>query len=414
VNVKMLWKAWHGDETIELGFPDRWQIDVLRMNDAPSLGDAEIEAAFDRPIGAKPIEELVAGCKTVAITADDITRPTKAERLLRPLLARLKRGGIAEDDITLIAALGAHRPMTRPEFVAKYGEDVVDSVLTMNHYPFDNLVDAGETMTGTAMVNRIFYEADVKIGVGTVFPHGHSGFSGGAKIVLPGVAGIETIRANHYSVSRGEGDTTGGIGVIDGNTTRLDMEAFARRIGLTAIVNAVVNSEREMAGVFVGDVVDAHRAAVDLARRTYATPLPERRYDVAILNAYPKDTELIQSPNAFNAFGQGGETEILNDGGTAVVMTASTEGRGLHYLYDRGMSLHTPAHEFPSHRALFENYHTIVFSPNLSERDLHEIYPPQTELARTWDEVVARLSTRYDAPSVAVFPFATMQFPAKD
>ena len=92
-------------------------------------------------------------------------------------------------------------------------------------------------------------------------------------------------------------------------------------------------------------------------------------------------------------------------------MTASTEGRGLHYLYDRGMSLYTPAHEFPAHRALFEQYHTIVFSPNLSERDLHEIYPPQTQLARTWSEIIAILSDRYGDPSIAVFPFATMQFP---
>jgi len=413
MNVNMLWKAWHGDETVDLRFPDPWEVEVVRMNDAPSLDSAGIEAAFDRPIGSKPIEELVAGQTTVAITADDITRPTKAEHLLRPLLERLRRGGIRDENVTLIAALGAHRPMTRPEFVTKYGEDVVDAVLTMNHYPFDNLVDAGETMTGTAKVNRIFYEADVKIGVGTVFPHGHCGFSGGAKIVLPGVAGIDTIRDNHYAVSRGEGDTTGGIGVIEGNATRLDMEAFARRIGLTAIVNGVVNSKRETAGVFVGDVVDAHRAAVTLARQTYATPMPDRRFDVAILNAYPKDTELIQSPNAFNVFGNEGAGSVLNDGGTAVIMTASTDGRGLHYLYDRGMSLYTPAHEFPSHRELFETYKTIVYSPNLSEPDLYEIYPPQTQLARTWDEVVALLAARYGAPSVAVFPFATMQFPAK-
>ncbi len=413
MKVQMLWKAWYGDETIELSFPDGWDVDVLRMTDAEGLSDGQIEAAFDRPIGSKPIEELVDGCKTVAITADDLTRPTRAARLLRPLLSRLKRGGIHECDITLIAALGAHRPMTRPEFVTKYGEDVVDAVLTMNHYPFDNLVDAGETSTGRAMVNRIFYEADIKIGVGTVFPHGHSGFSGGAKIVLPGVAGIDTIKANHYCVSRGEGDTTGGIGVVEGNATRLDMETFARQIGLTAIVNAVVNSKRETAGVFVGDVVDAHRSAVELARTTYATPMPEWRFDVAILNAYPKDTELIQSPNAFNAFGKGGPSAVLEDGGTAVVMTASSEGRGLHYLYDRGMCLYTPAHEFPSHRDLFENYQTIVFSPNLSLRDLREIYPPQTRLARTWEDVIALLSADYEAPSVAVFPFATMQFPAE-
>ncbi len=411
MNVPMLWKAWHGDEAVSLPFPKGWDVDVLRMADSRSLDEKEIDESFSHPIESNPIEELVSGQTRVAIAVEDITRPTRMEFLLRPLLRRLRRAGVRDENITLIAALGAHRPMTRPEFVAKYGEDVVDEILTLNHYPFDNLVYAGETQTGPAMVNRFFFEADVKIGVGTVFPHGHSGFSGGAKIVLPGVAGIDTIRENHRLVSRGKGDETGGIGVVDGNATRLNMEEFARRIGLSFVVNAVVNSKREIAGVFVGDVVSAHRAAVQLARKTYETRLPVRRYDVAVLNTYPKDTELIQSPNAFNAFGKQGEGRILNEGGTVVVMTASSEGRGLHYLYDRGMRLYTPAHEFPSHRRLFTEYGTIVFSPNVSRVDLLEIYPQQTELARSWDDVLGLLRHRYAAPSVAVFPFATMQFP---
>jgi len=413
MNVSMLWKAWYGDEVVTLGFPDGWDVREVRMADAPSLGSDGIERAFDEPIGCPSIEEIVSGCRTVAIAIEDITRPTRTEQLLRPLLQRLNNAGIRDENIVLISALGAHRPMTRPEFVAKYGKDTVERILTYNHYPFDNLVYAGETRTGPAMVNRFFFEADAKIGVGTVFPHGHSGFSGGAKIVLPGVAGIDTICANHRGVSRGSGDKTGGIGIVEGNATRLGMEEFARQIGLSFIVNAVVNSAREIAGVFVGDVVDAHREAVKLARRTYATRLPDRLVDVAILNAYPKDTELIQSPNAFNAFGEKGESRVLNEGGTAVVMTASSEGRGLHYLYDRGMKLYTPAYEFPSHRELFRNYGTIVYSPNLSEADLWEIYPKQTKLARQWDDVIRLLEDRYECPSVAVFPFATMQFPVE-
>jgi len=411
MNVRMLWKAWYGDETVALRFPSGWDVDVIRMADSPSLTESEIEGSFGRPIGSKPIEELVFGNTTVAIAVEDITRPTRMEFLLRPLLRRLRRAGVQDKNVMLIAALGAHRPMTRPEFVAKYGDDVVDGILTLNHCPFDNLAYAGETQTGPAMVNRFFFEADVKIGVGTVFPHGHSGFSGGAKIVLPGVAGIDTIRENHRPVSRGGGDQTGGIGVVDGNATRLNMEEFARRIGLSFVVNAVVNSKREIAGVFVGDVVEAHRAAVKLARKTYATRLPARRFDVAVLNAYPKDTELIQSPNAFNAFGKEGEGRVLDEGGTAVVMTASSEGRGLHYLYDRGMKLYTPAHEFPSHRRLFTDYGTVVFSPNVSRADLLEIYPEQTELARSWDDVIEILRRRHASPSVAIFPFATMQLP---
>ena len=410
----MLWKAWHGDERVTLTFPEGWNVQEVRMQDAPSICDSAIEAAFDHPIGGPGLEEIVAGKRTVAIAADDITRPTRAAPLLRVLLRRLRNAGIKDEDVILIAALGAHRPMARPEFVAKYGEDIVSSILTFNHCPFDNLVYAGDTATGPAMVNRFFMEADIKIGVGSVFPHGHVGFAGGAKIVLPGVAGMDTIYANHRAVSRGEGDKTGGIGVVEGNATRLNMEEFARRIGLSLIVNCVVNSNRDLAGVFVGDVVAAHRAAVTLARRVYATHLPMTPVDVAIVNAYPKDTELNQSPNAFNAFGRRGETRVLKPGGTVVVMTACSDGRGLHYLYDRGMKLHTPAYEFPSHRKLFETYRTIVFSPNLSYPDLYEIYPRSTLLARTWEEVLSVLKGEYERPAVAVFPFATMQFPIEE
>lgn len=118
-------------------------------------------------------------------------------------------------------------------------------------------------------------EFDVKIGVGCIIPHSSAGYTGGGKIVIPGLAGFETIEINHAPAVAGE---TGGIGVIEGNEFRLEVEEVARTAGLEFIANVVVNSRRGIAGIFVGDQVVAHREGVRLARKVYATPKRSRRH----------------------------------------------------------------------------------------------------------------------------------------
>lgn len=413
MDVRMLWKAWYGDEELVLQFPERWKVHVAAIDDSPAMSDEAIESAFDNTIGSRPIAEIAKAKRTVAIAVDDLSRPTQAYRLLPPILRRLGQAGIGEEDIIIIAAVGAHRPMTRADFVKKIGEDAVSRVLTLSHNPYENLVCMGETRRGKVMVNRFFAEAELKIGVGCVCPHDLAGFSGGAKIVLPGVAGIETLEANHRPASVGEGDRTAGVGVVDGNETRKDMEEFARKIGLHLIVNVVVNSSRGVAGLFVGDVIQAHRAAVALAREAYATELPREPVDIVVLNAYPKDGELNQSASAFNILGSSGNHQVLKEGGTILIVTACSEGRGIHGLYERGMRLYTPLEENPKLKKWLSNYRTIVFSPNLSIHDLREWYPEETVLAKSWPEAMRELRCDHSTPSVAVFPCSTLQLPSR-
>ena len=414
MHVRMLWKAWYGDEELILDFPQGWNVQVAPIHDASDMGDEAIENAFENTIGSGPIAEIASGKCTVAIAVDDLSRPTQAYRLLPPILRRLGQAGIGEEDISIIAALGGHRPMTRLDFMKKIGKDTLSRILTLNHNPYENLVCMGETRRGPVMVNRFFAEAELKIGVGCVCPHDLAGFSGGAKIVLPGVAGIDTLEANHQPASVGEGDRTAGVGTIDGNETRQDMEEFARKIGFHLIVNVVVNSSRGIAGVFVGDVIEAHRAAVTFATKVYATKLPEEPVDIVVLNAYPKDAELNQSASAFNIFGSFRYDELLKEDGTIVIVAACSEGRGIHALYERGMRLYAPFQENPKLKHGLKNYRTIVFSPNLSSCDLQEWYPKETILAKSWPEVVRRLRSTYREPSVVVFPCSALQLPSRD
>ena len=143
---------------------------------------------------------------------DDISRPTKGEQILKFVLAELAEGGIDQDQVKVIFAIGAHRPMMRDDIVKKLGEEVYQTVDVMNHYPYENLLDGGKSTIGTAIkINRYFCEADLKLSISCIESHERAGFSGGAKNILPGVAGIETLQANHSMFAESFQEMTGKI-----------------------------------------------------------------------------------------------------------------------------------------------------------------------------------------------------------
>src|SRR5262249_17895480 len=177
----------------------------------------------------------------------------------------------------------------------------------------------GTTSFGTPVyLNRDFVNAGLKLCVGSINPHGGPGFGGGAKLVLPGVAGIESLYQNH----RGDNGLKGGLNNVESNQRRPDIEEAARMGRLDAVVNVVVNSRRGIAGLFVGDLVEAHRAGVELARQVFATSVPEG-WDVGIFNAYPKDNEFVQAGMAFNIWGSA-KAPTVHDRGTLVLGAASS------------------------------------------------------------------------------------------
>ncbi len=413
-SIEMRWKAWYGDEKLKLSFPEEWNVGLRGMEDAPDIGDEKIKEAFSSPIGTKPIAELAQGKRTAAIVVDDISRPTQAYRILPIVMEELRMGGIDETSTCIIIALGAHRPMTRQDCIKKLGEGIVRNIAIYNHSPYENLVDLGRSSRGTPIkINKFFLESDLKIGVGCVVPHCRAGFGGGGKIVLPGIAGIETLEANHRPAIAGvDGRCSGGTGICEGNENRADIEEIARKAGLDVVVNCITNSRRGIAGIYVGDLVEAHRRCVDLALKVYSTQVPFG-VDIGIFNAYPKDTEFVQAPNAFSVYGSL-EREIVREGGTIVLVTASTEGKGFHSLNSKGMKLHVPLKEDIAFRKIIKNRKIIVFSPNINLFDVQELYPENTLLMRKWTEVIQELIKHYpNKPSVALFPCASIQFPIR-
>jgi lactate racemase len=143
--------AWYGDETLELDFPESWEVTVCNMKgiNAPVLSDKEIRAAFSRHIGSKTIKELVKGKKEVAILFDDLTRPTPSILLVPYIIEQLSEAGIQDKNIRFISALGAHGSMDNIAFRKKLGDEVTGRFLVYNHNPYENCTPLGKSSRGT-------------------------------------------------------------------------------------------------------------------------------------------------------------------------------------------------------------------------------------------------------------------------
>ena len=403
--VHIPWKAWYGDEQFALSFPADWNVKLCPIHDAPALTPDQIQAAFDNPIGTPRLSVLAQGKRNAVIVFDDISRPTKGEQILKFVLAELAQSGIGRDQVKIIFALGAHRPMMRDDIVKKLGEEVYHTVDVMNHYAYENLVDCGRSTIGTPIkINRYYCEADLKLSISCIEPHEWAGFGGGAKNILPGVAGIETLQSNHSMFSDSFQEMTG---KIEGNPLRADIEDIARKVGLDAIVNIVTAASRETAGVFVGDMVAAHRTGVAFALEVFATE-PLYNQDVAIFNAYPKDTEILQFSNSLNIASTAPKS-IVRDGGYMVITTASVEGRGFHSLCGHGACLESR----PEYMAkLFTGKQGILFSPGLSPKDAYTYLPADIPLFHHWEDVLGYIQEREKgALKVAVFPTGPLHLP---
>ena len=400
MQVQVRWRSWHGDEPLTLEFSSYYEVAVYPPRDGPDIGEEAIRQAFAAPIGSPRLAEIARGRRNAVIVVDDLARPTPAARVIPSLLAELHEAGIPDSRITFLMALGCHRAMTRSEMVRKLSEDVVCRYQVLNHTPYENLVRLGETSRGTPVdVNGHYAEAEARIGVGQISPHGGPGWSGGAKIVMPGVAGMETITANHKP-----GRLAKGLAMIDGNEWRADMEEAAQLARLDVIVNVVVNSRRGIAGLFVGDPVAAHRQGVRRAWEVMSTVLPPEPVDIGVFNQYPKDTEFMHLGHALHVLNSA-ERPIVRPGGTMVILSASSDGFGFHTLEAPGMR-HGPTRPHP----VFEPYRLVVMCPTINMAQLPPSLPSGTRLVPGWAGVLDTFKEYHPhGGSVAVFPCGAIQ-----
>lgn len=407
------WRSWYGKEQFALPLPEGWELVEARMHGGPTLSDAEIRERLLQPIGTPPLRELAHGRRDAVIAIDDLNRPTEAFRILPPVLDELNAGGIADEQIQIIVSLGTHRPLTRIDLEKKVGADILNRVRVYNHNPYLNLVEVGTTRFGTrVLINGQYAASDLKLSLGMFAPHSYAGFSGGGKIILPGLASWETVLANHKPASK---ILSGQVGQVEGNTRREEIDEAAKFAGLEFSMIAVSNEAGETADLFCGDVTEAFRAGAKRAAVAYATEIPVDA-DIGIFNAFPKDTELMQALNSLSAWNPGaGEHDVVRSGGSIVVITYAAEGHGWLGLINPGAPLHQRRDRNPVYKKMLENRELYFLSPNLSRAMLQDHYPPQVRVYPDWNALSTKLTERHGAHArVAFFPCGPLQIGKND
>src|SRR5882724_10139190 len=242
---------------------------VIEPTHTPGLADerGEILRGLNSPIAARPLREWIQPGNRVCILFTDITRATPNERIIPWLLEYLAE--VPREQITLLNQLGTHRPNTTAELEQMLTPAFVRNYRVLNHEPEnpEALVQLGTTRDGTpALLNRHFIEADVRIVTGFIEPHFFAGFSGGPKGIMPGVAGMTSIISNHGARNIREPRAT--FGVTVGNPIWEEMRDIALRAGPSFVLNVSLNDQRQITGVFAGDLVDAHKAGIEFVRKS--------------------------------------------------------------------------------------------------------------------------------------------------
>lgn len=311
----------YGHGSLRVWVPRRSLQAVLQPLQAPEVKDEDtlLRNALAWPIGTPRLRELVPPGQQVVIVTSDMTRPCPSDRLLPPILDELAMAGIPDNDITIVIALGLHRPMTEAEMETAVGPGVYSRVQVVNHDP-DDTVYLGVTSAGTPVeIFRPVVEADVRICVGNLELHYFAGYSGGAKAVLPGCASRATLNANHAMMVRPEA----AAGRLDGNPLRADLEEGTAILGVDFILNVVMDGHR-IVGAVAGDVTAAHRRGCELVAARGIVEI-ERPADVVLVSAggHPKDLNLYQAQKAMD-----NAAYAARDGGALILVAECPEGLG--------------------------------------------------------------------------------------
>jgi len=396
---------WYDKSQLELEFPDSWDVHFLPPNghDRPKLTPQQIEQAFANPIGTPRIRDLARGKKEVAILFDDITRPTRTYETLPYVLRELEEAGITDTQIRLIAAIGSHGVHDNHALRKKLGQETLERFPVYQHNPWENCVPVGTTSHGTPLaVNREVMSCDLKIGIGCILPHPQVGFGGGGKIILPGVAHIDSIEYFHGKVMESAPQTTG-PGNYDENVMRFDTEEAAKLAGLDMTIDALMNMRGEMTALFVGDPVQEHREAVKLAKQVYATEGISGA-DIAVTNAFLKSSEAaIAIMIAIRS--------IKLPGGTVVININAPEGQIVHYLL-RSFGKSYGGRRYIQRKVPAGGFKVIVLNP-LKDLTCVDLFGDAQSViwAKNWAEVMDELRPSYpNGAKVAVYPDGTMQY----
>jgi len=306
---------------------ERFIAPPLAIRDAVPLADpvAALEAALANPIGTKSLAELARGKKTACIVICDITRPVPNPIMLPPMLRTLEAAGIPRSGITILIATGLHRPNEGEELVELVGAEVAANYNCVNHFgkDRDSHTYLGTTDNGVpAWIDTRYIEAELKITTGLIEPHLMAGYSGGRKVICPGIAGLDTVKIWHGP--RFLEHPNADAGILDGNPVHEENTRIALMAGCDFIVNVCIDGKRRVTWLGAGDMLLAWEQGVNFCREIVKVGVPEAA-DVVVTSCagYPLDTTWYQAVKGLT-----GALPIVKQGGTIVIAASLTEGLG--------------------------------------------------------------------------------------
>jgi nickel-dependent lactate racemase len=408
--LKLLTNAWLGDEETVFALPDGWDATVYEAKGAPAIDVDAIRKAVLHPLGCRRLSETAAGKRSAVIVVDDLTRPTPAAEVIPFVLAELRTAGVPDDGIRFVIGVGTHRTVTPDEAAKKVGADVAMRYPVICHEAFSGtLTGLGNLDDGTPLyVNEHVARADVRVLISTVMPHSGAGFGGGAKLVLPGVAGYATVHYNHRLLPK---RTRGLLQHATPGDLRDGAIAAARRLGIDLCINVVTDTQRRIVGVFSGDIEQAHDAACHFAAGVCQTPIARSdasSADVLIINAYPQD-------NDTQCFYKSLWPRDLFPNAYHVVIDPCTDRVWYHGLtlgMDYARFLRIEAQRSPTppqpRPAIMRHGQMITWSEGYPPHEYYKRYPTDV-LYASWDELVSDLERVCPHARVAVIPCAPLQ-----
>jgi nickel-dependent lactate racemase len=316
----------YGHAEIACELPGGARVDLLEKRAVAPLRDpaSTLRDALERPIGAPPLTELARGRRDAVIVISDRTRPVPNAVLLPPILDALRRGGLAPEAVTLLVGTGLHRPCTDAELREMLGDELASSLHIVQHDARDaaSHLDLGRTRGGMPiLIDRFFVESDLRIVTGLIEPHLMAGYSGGRKGVCPGLAAVETVRVAHGPAML---EAHVGPGIVAGNPLHEALLEVVRRVGVHFLVNVALDRERRIAGIFCGDIEQAHAEGMRFVEDESMVSLGAPA-DLVIASAGgdPLDATFYQAIKGISA-----ASGVVRAGGVILLCAALGEGVG--------------------------------------------------------------------------------------
>ncbi len=317
----------YGHGTLGVEIPDKNLAGVLETSPGVPLADvdAAILQAIAKPIASPALADLATGRGSACIVISDLTRPVPNQVILPPLLETLEQAGIRREQLTILIATGIHRPNEDEELEQLVGREILERYRILNHFSQQPETHSylGETGRGTPVyIDSRYIDAELKITTGLIEPHLMAGYSGGRKAICPGLASVETMKVMHGPVLMEHPNSR--VGVLDGNPFHAEATEIALMVGVDFNLNVAIDKQKQITGVFAGDVVESHRVGATFVENQASATL-EAPVDAVVVSSagHPLDATFYQAIKGLLT-----AVEVVKEGGAILLVAACHEGIG--------------------------------------------------------------------------------------